>query len=138
MIVTTRLTVDTLGDGQVFDLNEEVKRRVADSGVHDGHVTIFTTHTTNGVTIMEYEPGLVQDLNDSMERMIPRSVPYQHNILNNDINGHSHTRAVMIGQSLVVPVQGGLLLLGMHQHVVLIDLDARPRQRELVIQIMGE
>ena len=138
MIVTTRLQIDTLGDGQVFDLNAEVKRRVTDSSVRDGQVTIFTTHTTNGVTIMEYEPGLVQDLNDSMERMIPRSVPYQHNLLNGDINGHSHTRAVMVGQSLVVPVQDGLMLLGIHQYVVLVDFDARPRQRELIIQVMGE
>ena len=115
MVVTSKLQLSTEGDGQVIDLNDEVKRRVAQSGVTEGTVTVFVTATTASIGIMEHEPGLVQDLRGAMERLVPREMKYQHNILNNDTNGHSHTRAMLIGPSLVVPVVGGEPLLGAWQ-----------------------
>ncbi len=139
MIVTQRFTMDTRGDGQVIEINDEVCRRVAASGVAEGIVTVFVTGTTAGVTIIEHEPGLVEDLRAAMERFAPREIPYQHNLRNpGEDNGHSHTRAALIGPSLVVPVAGRRPTLGRWQRIVLVDFDSRPRTRELVVQVMGE
>ena len=87
---------------------------------------------------MEYEPGLVLDLDTAMERLWPRGIEYQHDTLNADDNGHSHTRATLIGPSLVVPIAAHKPLLGVWQEIVLIDFDSRPRARDLVLQFMGE
>ena len=138
MVVTSRLELSTRGDGQVVDLSEEMKHRVAESGVAAGTVTVFVTATTASIGIMEHEPGLVTDLKAAMDRLVPRDLTYQHNVLNNDTNGHSHTRASLMGPSLVVPVAGGRPLLGTWQSVVLVDFDSRSRTREVVFQVMGE
>lgn len=138
MITTQRLRLETQADGQVIDLTDEVAKGVAGSAITDGTVTVFVTATTAGVTIMEYEPGLVQDLKQVMERLFPRSAIYQHNIINHDNNGHAHTQATFIGPSLVVPVAGSRPMLGTWQRIVLVDFDSRPRNREVILQIMGE
>ncbi len=138
MVVTRSLTLTTLANGQVIDVNAQVSQAVAESGLRAGIVTIFVAGTTAGVTIMEFEPGLVMDLAAAMERLVPRGIPYQHNILNNDDNGHSHTQATLVGPSIVVPFSDGKLMLGTWQRVVLIDFDSRARERRLVLQVMGE
>ena len=138
MIETTRFGLDTQGDGQVIDISDEVCRRVASSGIAEGIVTVYVTGTTAGIAVIEYEPGLVLDLAAAMERLYPRGMEYQHNVLNNDDNGHSHTRATMVGPSVVVPVKGRKPLTGTWQRFVLIDFDSRPRSRDLVVQVMGE
>ena len=138
MIVTKRLTLHTEGQGHILDINVEVCRQVAESGLAEGIVTVFVAGTTAAVAIMEHEPGLVQDLQTAMERLIPREIPYQHNVLNRDDNGHAHTRATLLGPSLVVPFVDKKPLLGAWQRIVLIDFDSRPRSREVLFQIMGE
>ena len=138
MIVTKSFQTQTKGDGQVIEINGEVCNQVTDSGVSEGIVTVFVTGTTAGVIIMEHEPGLVEDLDAAMERLVPRGIPYQHNIRNNDDNGHSHTRACLLGPSLVVPVAQRRPLLGVWQRIVLVDFDSRPRQRDVIVQVMGE
>ena len=130
--------MDTQGDGQVIDISDEVCRRVASSGIAEGIVTVYVTGTTAGIAVIEYEPGLVLDLSAAMERLYPREMEYQHNVLNNDDNGHSHTRATMVGPSVVVPVKDRKPLTGTWQRFVLIDFDSRPRSRDLVVQVMGE
>ena len=138
MIVTKRLQLETQGGGQVIPLNGEVVQQARGAGVAEGVVTIFVQGTTAGVAIMEYEPGLVFDLDAAMERLFPQGIEYRHNTLNADDNGHSHTRAALIGPSLVVPIAGHQPLLGVWQEIVLIDFDSRPRSRDLVLQFMGE
>ena len=138
MIVTNKVTLATRGDCHVIDISDEVSREVTASGLADGIVTVFVTGTTAGVAIVEYEPGLVEDLQSAMERLIPRGIPYQHNILNHDDNGHAHTQATLIGQSLVVPFSGKKPLLGTWQRIVMVDFDSRPRNRDIVVQVMGE
>ena len=138
MIVTKRLRLETQGGGQVIPLNGEVVKQAHGAGVGEGIVTVFVQGTTAGVAIMEYEPGLVLDLDTAMERLFPQGIEYRHNTLNADDNGHSHTRATLIGPSLVVPIAGHQPLLGVWQEIVLIDFDSRPRSRDLVLQFMGE
>ena len=138
LIVTKRLSLETKGDGQIIALNDEVVRQSRDAGIAEGIVTVFVPGTTAGVTIMEHEPGLVLDLAAAMNRLFPRGIEYQHDVLNADTNGHSHTRATLIGPSLVVPIAKHTPLLGTWQEIVMIDFDSRPRSRDLILQFMGE
>jgi len=134
---TFQRQVDTRGEGDVQDLTGEVASCVTESGVREGTATIFVPGSTGGVTTIEYEPGVVQDLRDCFDRLAPREIPYAHEEAWHDGNGHSHVRAGVLGPSLVLPVQGGQLLLGTWQQVVLVDFDNRPRRRDWVVTVMG-
>ncbi len=138
MIVTDKISLPTEGDCQIIDITDQVRSRLKETGLANGIVTVFVAGTTAGIAIVEYEPGLAEDLKAAMERLVPRGLPYRHNILNQDDNGHSHTQATLIGPSVVVPFADEKPLLGTWQRIVLVDFDSRPRQRELVIQTMGE
>ena len=89
------------------------------------------------MTTIEYEPGVVQDLQRVLEEIVPSGRDWQHNINNGDGNGHSHVRAGLLGPSLTVPVIDGRLTLGVWQEIVFCDFDARPRERSVVVQVMG-
>jgi secondary thiamine-phosphate synthase enzyme len=101
-------------------------------------VTIFVPGSTGGITTIEYEPGLVQDLKTFFEKMAPKSGAYQHNIKWQDGNGYSHVRASLLGPGITVPFINGKMLLGKWQQIIFIDFDNRPREREIIIQIIGE
>jgi secondary thiamine-phosphate synthase enzyme len=100
-------------------------------------VLVFVPGATAALTTVEFEPGLVRDLPELFERIAPRDRPYHHDETWHDGNGHSHVRASLLGPSLTVPVQGGKLLLGTWQQIVLVDFDNRPHRRELVVQLSG-
>ena len=89
------------------------------------------------LTTIEYEDGAVNDLGRAIERMAPRGIEYEHHLCWGDDNGHSHVRAALLGPSLSIPYVGGRLTLGTWQQIILIDFDTRPRQREIVAQIIG-
>jgi secondary thiamine-phosphate synthase enzyme len=99
---------------------------------------LFVSGSTAAVTTIENEPGLVQDLKEFVERLIPSGKKYHHDDRWGDDNGFSHLRASLFGPSLQVPIDNGRLLLGTWQQIVLVDFDNRPRTREIVVQIMGE
>jgi secondary thiamine-phosphate synthase enzyme len=136
-IQTAELHLSTRGDGDVIDVTAEVQRVVDEAGVVEGQATAFVRGSTAAITTMEYEPGGVQDLQQMLERLIPTSGEYEHNRLNHDTNSHAHQRASVIGPSEVVPVIGGRLALGTWQQLVLIDFDDRPRERTVVVQVLG-
>ncbi|MBI4472708.1 MAG: YjbQ family protein [Acidobacteria bacterium] len=94
--------------------------------------------STAGVTTVEFEPGLVRDLNEFFEKLIPERREYFHHATWGDDNGSSHLRAALLKPSLTIPFKNGQLLTGTWQQVVLIDFDTRPRQRSIVFQFMGE
>lgn len=138
MVVTKKIRVQTVGDGQVIDITPQVARAVAEEKVKAGTVTVFVSGSTAGVTTIEHEPGLIGDIQSLLERLIPSRAEYQHNQRWGDYNGHAHLRASLLGPSLVVPFAQSALLLGTWQQIVLMDFDNRPRTREIVLQIMGE
>ena len=138
MIVTTRIGLETRGHGDTVDITPQVARQVAESGVKDGTVTVFVAGSTAGVTTIEYESGVVADLQRAWDRIVPTDIPYDHDRRWGDGNGYSHVRASLLGCSLVVPFADGRLTLGTWQQVVLVDFDNRPRSRQVVVQIMGE
>jgi len=131
------LRLETEGEGQIVDLTEGVLAVVRQSGVDHGAVCVFVTGSTAAVTTMEYEPGGVADLQALLERLVPRTGEYQHNVLNHDDNAHAHLRASLVGPSETVPLVAGRLVLGTWQQVVLIDFDDRPRRREVHVQVLS-
>jgi secondary thiamine-phosphate synthase enzyme len=134
---TGLLRLETEGDGQIVDLTQGVLAVVRQSEVEHGLVCVFVTGSTAAVTTMEYEPGGVQDLQQTLERLVPRARDYAHNVMNGDDNAHAHLRASLVGPSETVPLVGGRLVLGTWQQVVLIDFDTRPRRREIHVQVLS-
>ena len=138
MVIAQDFTVETQGHGDTIDITPEVARRVESSGVERGLVTVFVPGSTAAVTTMEYESGLVADMKDAWERLAPRGIPYRHDQRWGDANGYAHLRASLLGPSLTIPVVEGAPALGSWQQVVVIDFDNRPRQRRILVQIIGE
>jgi secondary thiamine-phosphate synthase enzyme len=106
--------------------------------MHSGLVVVFVPGSTGAVTTIEHEPGLVSDLQDAMDRIAPKDKEYAHNQRWKDGNGHSHIRAAFIGPSLTLPFLDGRLMLGNWQQIVFLELDNRPRQRRIIVQMVGE
>lgn len=139
MAVHTRhFTVDTRASNEMHDVTGEVETAVQQSGIRNGIVTTFVTHTTAAVIIGEYESGLVTDIGPALERFMPPGAGYRHNELNADDNAHSHLVGSIMGPSESVPVVDGRPMLGMWQRIILLELDTHPRTRRLVIQVVGE
>jgi len=138
MIVTKRIRLETKGNCDIVDVTRDIQRALTETKFTAGTVTIFVTGSTAGVTTVEYEPGLLNDLKNLWERVVPKDVPYQHDGGTGEGNGFSHVRASLLGPSLVVPFSEQELLLGMWQQIVLLDFDNRPRSRTVVVQVTGE
>jgi len=136
-IQSAQIRVSTDGDGDIVDITRGVQEIVETTGISDGAVNVFVAHSTAAVTLMEYEPGGVQDLQDLLERLVPRGADYNHNRTAGDTNAHAHLRAAVIGPSEVVPIKGGRLLTGTWQQIVLVDFDDRPRERTVMVQVVG-
>jgi secondary thiamine-phosphate synthase enzyme len=138
MVISKRLTVNTNGNGDTLDITPGVERALKESKLIGGVVTLFVIGSTAALTTIEYEEGAVHDLGRVLENIAPRHAEYEHHLRWGDDNGHSHVRAALLGPSLSVPFVGGRLTIGTWQQIVLIDFDTRPRQREIVAQIVGE
>ena len=138
MIRTTDHEVRTRGQGDGIDLTDAVASTIAESGLQEGVAMVFVSGSTAGVSAVEFEDGVVHDLDRTLERMAPRRGEYQHHLRWNDDNGSSHVRAAIVGPSLSIPFRAGRLLLGTWQQIVLFEFDTRPRTRRYVIQVMGE
>jgi secondary thiamine-phosphate synthase enzyme len=134
---TAELRLSTQGDGDIADLTMGIQQVVEVAGVREGQALAFVKGSTAAITTMEYEPGGVRDLQAMLERVIPAEGDYEHNRLNHDTNSHAHQRASLIGASETVPILDGRLALGTWQQVVLIDFDDRPRERTVVVQVLG-
>lgn len=139
---TKKLSLETDGEVQILDLTDRVRQVVGGSGVHEGRALVFVTGSTGAITTIEHEPGLVEeDLPAALDRLFPRhgeGVRYGHEERWQDGNGHSHVRASFLGPDLTVPVAGGEPVLGRWQQIVFVELDNKPRTREIVVQVAGE
>jgi secondary thiamine-phosphate synthase enzyme len=137
-VKTTNIHLSTRGNADIHNVTEQVERAVSESGLKNGSVTIFIPSSTSGLTTIEYESGVLNDLRRMFEEIVPSNREYAHNARWGDGNGHSHVRAALLGASLTVPFINGRLTLGTWQQIIFIDFDNRPRQRELVLQTIGE
>ena len=137
-VITKYLELSTRGNADSVDITQHMKEALDETGLHDGLVTVFVSGATGAITTVEHESGLIQDMKDLWESIIPSSKDYHHDRTWGDGNGHSHLRATLIGPSLSVPFSAGSLTLGTWQQVIFIDFDTRSRSRRLVLQFMGE
>ena len=128
----------TDGDGTIVNLTGPVESILASSGISKGSVTVFVPGSTGAVTTIEYEPGLLDDMPRLFEKLIPSGITYSHDRTWGDGNGFSHLRAALVGPSLTVPVSGGAMTLGTWQQIVFLEFDNRPRNRRIVIHVIGE
>jgi secondary thiamine-phosphate synthase enzyme len=137
-VKTGNIAINTRGNTDIMDITRELERLVTESGLKSGTMTVFCPSSTSGLTTVEYEPGAISDLKGMFEELVPSQRDYAHNATWGDGNGYSHMRASLLGPSLTIPFIERSLTLGTWQQVIYIDFDIRPRQRELVVQMMGE
>ena len=138
MVVTKKISLQTKGECDIFDITPQVEQQVAETDINNGTATLFVAGSTAGVTTIEFESGVLSDFQSMWERDIPQNIPYNHDRRWGDGNGYSHVRASLLGASLVIPFNDKRLTLGTWQQIVLVDFDNRPRSRRVILQIMGE
>jgi secondary thiamine-phosphate synthase enzyme len=138
MVFQDQITLRTRGHGDMHDLTDDVNRLVAQSGISTGVSHVFVVGSTAAVGTIEFEPGLRKDLPQMLDKLMPPSTVYGHEQTWHDGNGHSHLQATTLGPSLTVPVTQGKLTLGTWQQVFLLECDVRPRERTVVVTVLGE
>lgn len=137
-VKTVPIQLNTRGNADILNITGQVQAAVSQSGMQDGIATVFTPSATSALTTIEFESGALSDLRRLFDEIANPADHYAHNARWGDGNGHSHIRAALLGPSLTVPFVRAQLSLGTWQQIVFIDFDNRSRQRELVVQVMGE
>ena len=137
-VITKTTQIKTIGENNMIDITGQTSKAVKESKLEDGIVTLFVPGSTAAITTIEYEPGLTQDFPRMLSRIAPKDIEYQHDNTWHDRNGHSHVKASLIGPSLTIPFKDGDLTLGTWQQIVLLETDTRPRERKIILQIIGE
>jgi len=126
-------------EGDVIDLTADARTAVRESGIKEGLLHLFVRHSTAALTTIEYEPGVLSDMQRALSVLAPDTIPYAHNTRWGDGNGRSHVKAALVGPSLTVPVAGGELMCGTWQQIVLLELDTNAgRTRTVICSIIGE
>jgi secondary thiamine-phosphate synthase enzyme len=138
MITTREIHLRTQGHTSIEDITARLQAMVTESGLTAGIVTVFCPGSTGGLTTLEYEDGVVRDLQQVLDEIVPPGRNYRHHLRWGDDNGSAHVRAALIGPSLTVPFTARRLTLGTWQQVVFLDFDTGPRTRRLVVQVLGE
>ena len=136
-VITEYLRISTRGDTDVVDITSDVNRKLQALKIKNGVVNINVCGSTAAVTTCEFEPGLVQDIKDIFNKMIP-SGRYHHYQAWGDGTGHAHLRSSLVGSSVSFPFNDRKLILGTWQQIIFIDFDNRARDRQLVLQFVGE
>lgn len=137
-VITKIIQLKLSKEDDVIDVTKQISDAVGESELNNGIVNVFVAGSTAAVTTIEYEPGLRYDFPKMLSRIAPKNIQYRHDETWHDGNGHSHVRASLVGPSLTVPFSNGALLLGTWQQIVMLEMDTRPRERVLTIQILGE
>ena len=137
-IVNEKITLKTQGNPDLINITDTLRTLLSKERLSKGSLSVFVIGSTAAITTFEYEGGLIKDMEELYERLVPRGKRYHHDDTWGDANGFSHMRAALQGPSLTIPFDNGKLMLGTWQQVVLAEFDNRPRQREIVIQIIGE
>jgi secondary thiamine-phosphate synthase enzyme len=130
--------LSTKGWNDVHDITRKVSSFISSIKIKNGIVTVFIPGSTAGITTIEYEPGVVEDLKSAIDRLIPKEMHYNHDVRWGDGNGFAHVRASMLGPSISIPMVEGQLQLGTWQQIVVIDFDNRPRTRKICVITVGE
>ncbi len=131
-------SLKTSGNTDIIDITRDVQQRLTESGFVAGICNVFVVGSTCSVTTVEFEPGLVKDLREVFDRLVPQAKYYHHHERWGDDNGHAHVRASLLGPNISVPFMDKKLYLGTWQQIVYVDFDTHPRERDFVIQLVGK
>lgn len=137
-VKTQTISLNTRGNADIIDITERVAGCVEESALKDGIVTVFCSSSTSALTTIEYERGCLSDLRRLFDEIVTPNREYAHDAAWGDGNGHSHVRAALLKASLTIPFVQGRMTLGTWQQIIYVDFDNRPRQRQIVVQVMGE
>lgn len=119
------------------DITPALDQLVSKSGIVFGSLFATIVGSTGSITTIEFEPGVVEDLKNAINRLAPPDMAYEHEKAWHDGNGHSHVQAALLGPSIALPVRNGRLKLGTWQQVVVINHDNRARKRPVEVTITG-
>ncbi len=122
----------------IMDITHDVQAAVKESGVQTGIASCMVVGSTGSITTIEYEPGVVEDLKDAVNRLAPPDIVYKHELAWHDGNGHSHVQAALLGPSITVPIRKGSLVLGTWQQIVVCNHDNKARRRRIEVTVIGE
>ena len=137
-VKTASIFLSTQGNADIRDITDQLANAISKSGLTSGTATVFCPSSTSALSTIEYEGGALGDLRRLFDEIVPSNREYAHNERWHDGNGHSHVRAALLGPSLTIPFVDGQLTLGRWQQVIYVDFDNRPRQRKLIVQLIGE
>ncbi len=138
MTFSETISLSTKGFTDILDITSQVDTVIGRSKIENGLVTVFCPGSTGALTTIEYESGVLRDLQKAIEKIAPSNIPYEHDRRWGDGNGFSHVRAALVKPSLTIPLVKGRLALGTWQQIVFIDFDNRERERNILVQVMGE
>ena len=138
MIFSETISLSTKGFSDILDITHHIDAMIDRSRIENGLVTVFCPGSTGAVTTIEYESGVLRDLQRAIEKIAPSDIPYEHDRRWGDGNGFSHVRAALMKPSLSIPMVKGRLALGTWQQIVFIDFDNRRRERNILVQVIGE
>ncbi|MBU0691331.1 secondary thiamine-phosphate synthase enzyme YjbQ [bacterium] len=138
MVHTGTIRIHSQGFSDIIDITRQVQAIITESGIHAGIASVFVPGSTASVSTIEFEPALVADMQEQLEKFASRTMKSRHSETWGDDNGFSHIRATFMGPGMTAPFSNGHLMLGTWQQIVVIDHDNRPRTREIVVQVVGE
>ena len=136
-IINEKFTINTQGNTDIIDITKHIQNCVYQHELKDGLVCISTTGSTSAVTTIEYEIGLIKDLQNALEKIAPTGEEYHHDEIWHDGNGYAHIRSALMGNTVCLALTDGVLNLGTWQQVILLDFDNKPRSRNVTVQILN-
>ncbi len=137
-VSTRQFQKSTKGFNDMVDITHEIEQFIAEESLQEGQLLVFINGATASISTVEFEPGLLKDVPDMLERIAPMDMRYYHNDTWHDGNGYAHARSTLMGPMVVLPVYQNQLVRGTWQQIILLDFDNRPRSRTITLQFMGE
>ncbi len=132
---TKYIVFNTKKKREYINITDEVEQAIKESGIKEGMVLVSAMHITAGVYINDAENGLIQDIDDWVEKLAPYA-DYRHH-RTGETNGDAHLKNLLIGHEVVIPVTKSHCDFGPWQQVYYAEFDGR-RSKRLIIKVMGE
>jgi len=133
-----KFSIKTRGFNDIIDITQKVSDIVEQSEVKEGFCLISCPGSTVGLTTIENDPNLLEDFKEFLEKLVPSNKSYRHDKTWGERNAPSHIRSALIKPFLMVPIEDGKLVLGQWQNLVFLDFDNRPREREIIVKVIGK
>ena len=133
---TEHLWFNTKKRREYINITREVEEALLKSGINDGMILVSAMHITAGVYVNDAEHGLIQDIDEWLEKLAPFDPNYRHHNTGED-NGDAHLKSLLVHHEVVIPVTEGKLDFGPWQQVYYAEFDGQRRKR-LLIKVMGE